>query len=405
MSRCTCSRTGDRGPGRAPSRLAPLGLLRLPLFLACLAAGCAAPAPREGGPDRFTILFGGDTSYGENYQLAYERSGHPNVLRSKGYDHSPAKLKPLLLSSDLVVANLETPVTSLRHSPLLDKELTHWSDIDRTPAGLARHNIRVVSLANNHAMDMGARGLAETLATLTVAGIESFGAGMNEEAASRPWSRDIRVGAGVLAVRIIGTFTLSRTYDEKYSFYADGERPGVYALRQDRLVRQLRELRAAEPESYLVVFPHWGSNYRWSNRAQTRLAHSMIDAGADLVVGHGAHMLQEIERYRGKWIAYGIGNLMFNSGGRYRKLGAPPYSMPARLILEDESGSLRKTLRFYPIVSNNELTGFQPRMVTFREFAQVYALLRERSWDPEVFSESTVIGRDEVGTFIEVRLP
>jgi hypothetical protein len=228
---------------------------------------------------------------------------------------------------------------------------------------------------------------------------------MNEADASRPWSRDIRVGAHVFPLRIIGTFALSRTYDEKYSFYAECDRPGVYALRQDRLVRQLKALRAAEPQSFLVVFPHWGGNYRWSQRGQTRLAHSLIDAGADLIVGHGAHMLQEIERYRGKWIAYGIGNLMFNSGGRYKRLGAPPYSIPLRLILEDEGGGVSKTLRFYPIVSNNALTGYQPRTVSFREFAAVYDLLRARSWDPEAFSASTGIGRDEAGTFLEVRLP
>jgi hypothetical protein len=365
---------------------------------------CAAPVPQEGSADRFTVLFGGDTSYGENYQEAFERGGHENVLRSKGYDHSPAKLKPLLLSSDLVVANLETPVTNLRRSPVPEKKFIHWSDVEQTPAGLTRHNIRVVSLANNHAMDFGARGLAQTLEFLAGAGIESFGAGMNEELAKRPWSRDIRVGAGMFRLRIIGTFAVSRIYDEKYSFYARSGRPGVYAARQDRLISQLRALREAEPESFLVVFPHWGWNYRWHHLGQAKLAHSLIDAGADLILGHGAHRMQEIERYRGKWIAYGIGNLMFNSGGRYTKLGSPPYSIPARLVLEDEGGRLRKTVRFYPIVSNNVLTGFQPRVVTFREFAEVYKLLRERSWDPEAFSASTGIGRDEVGTFIEIRL-
>jgi poly-gamma-glutamate capsule biosynthesis protein CapA/YwtB (metallophosphatase superfamily) len=253
-------------------------------------------------------------------------------------------------------------------------------------------------------MDFGAGGLAETLANLDGAGIESFGAGMNEEDAKRPWSRVIRVGTHELSLRVIGTFYLSRVYDEKYSFYARSDKPGVYGLRQDGLVRQLRALKKAEPESFVVLFPHWGRDYRWNHRGQTRLAHALIDAGADLILGHGAHMMQEIELYRGRWIAYGIGNLMFNSGGRYTKLGAPPYSMPARLVLEDAGGALRKTVRFYPIVSNNMLTGFQPRAVTFREFAEVYKLLRERSWDPEAFAESTWIGRDAAGTYLAVRL-
>lgn len=403
MSRCTCSRPGIHGPACATSRLALSGLLTIPLFLTCFHGGCAPPPP-GGDPDSFTILFGGDTSYGENYQLAFEMAGRENVLKAKGYDHSPAKLKPLLLSSDLVVANLETPVTRLRRPPVPDKKFIHWADVEQTPAGLVRHNIRVVSLANNHTMDFGARGLAETLEFLAGAGIESFGAGMNEEEAKRPWSRDIRVGTRVLPLRIIGNYYLNRIYDEKYSFYARSGKPGVYALRKDGLTRQLRALKAAEPDSFVVLFPHWGRDYRWNHVGQTRLAHELIDAGADLILGHGAHMMQEIELYRGKWIAYGIGNLMFNSGGRYSKLGTPPYSIPARLVLEDKEGGLQKTLRFYPIFSNNALTGFQPRMVTFREFAEVYKLLRERSWDPSAFVEATAIGRDEVGTYLEVRL-
>jgi hypothetical protein len=380
-------------------------LIAIALASCLLGSGCGGEATRERDPDRVTILFAGDTSYGENYQVREARRGGVNILEAEGYDHSFAGLLPLLRDADLVVANLETPITSLRRSPLAGgKRIIHWSHIEKAPAGLRRHNIGVVSLANNHAMDFGAAGLTETLRALAREGIETFGAGRNEEAAKEPWRRDFHLGGRVWPLRVIGAFAYSRLYRDKFSFYARGERPGVHALTESEILAQVQALKRAEPEAFLVVFPHWGKNYVWRNAAQERLAHRLVDAGADLVLGHGAHMLQEIELYRDRWIAYGIGNFMFNSHGRFGELDVPPFGLPVRLIVEQVDGRVEKTLRFYPIFSDNPRTRYQPRMVTRSEFDRVWRLLEERSRDPEAFAREAGRGKDGAGHYLEVRL-
>jgi hypothetical protein len=373
------------------------------LLLAGAVAGCATPTPEKRGPQSFTILFVGDTSYGENYQEAAAKAGGENILESRGYDDPFRKLDPLLSGSDLVVANLETPITDLERSPLTGKAYIHWSDIDKAPAGLRRHGIEVVSLANNHSMDFGPPGLVQSLAVLADARIESFGAGEDENAAGAPWRRDIRVGDAVFPLRIIGAQDYG-SFLEKFSFYARDDAPGVYLLDEKETAERLRSLKRVEPDSFVVVFTHWGENYRWRSRTQQRMAHRLVDAGADLILGHGAHMLQEIEQYDGKWIAYGLGNFMFNSAGRYARFQAPPYSLAAQLIVERENGRWKKTMRFYPIVSNNIKTRYRPRRVTDSEFSEVYETLVRKSDPPTDLNAKVTTARDGIGHYIEIRL-
>jgi hypothetical protein len=204
-------------------------------------------------------------------------------------------------------------------------------------------------------------------------------------------------------LRVIGTFGYDRAHDRKFGFYASDGKPGTYALTTE-ILQQVRDLKAAEPDAFLVVFPHWGRNYSWKDSGQERTAHSLVDAGADLILGHGAHMLQEIELYEGRWIVYSLGNLVFNSPGRFARFDVPPFSIPARLLVERAGGGWRKTLRFYPIVSDNLQTGYQPRFVNGSQFDEVVRALRERSWDAAAFARNTKSGRDGIGRFLEVRL-
>jgi len=373
------------------------------LLLGATLAGCAGPTEDKNGPRRFTILFAGDTSYGENYQQADARAGAENILETRGYDYSFGGLDPLLLGSDLVVANLETPITDLERSPLTDKRYVHWSDVDQAPAGLSRHNIEVVSLANNHSMDFGSPGLAQTLALLADTRIEVFGAGMSEDAAAAPWRRDLGIGDATFPLRLIGAQSYHPSL-ERFAFYARGDTPGVYLLDETETAQRIRSLKREEPDSFVVVLPHWGENYRWRSQTQQRMAHDLVDAGADLILGHGAHMLQEIERYEGKWIVYSLGNFMFNSAGRYARFRVPPYSMPARLVVERQGQHWKKILRLYPILSDNTKTRYRPRPVSETEFAEVYEKLGRKHGRPAEFAAMTATGKDGIGPYIEIAL-
>jgi Putative enzyme of poly-gamma-glutamate biosynthesis (capsule formation) len=142
----------------------------------------------------------------------------------------------------------------------------------------------------------------------------------------------------------------------------------------------------------------------WRSKKQIKLNHRLIDAGADLIIGHGAHMMQEIERYRGCWIIYSLGNFMFNSPGRYKELNLEPFSLVAQLVLQERDGHLVKTIKLYPILTDNVITNYQGRFLEEEEFKKAYKLLIEKSPNSEQVRKHMKMGKDDIGQFIEIDL-
>jgi len=174
--------------------LTPIAILILSFFLL---------GNQKSNSSTAQILFVGDTSFGENYQT---RKGRNNILKTKGYHYPLKNFKSLLLQSDLVIANLETPITNLPQSPFPEKGYVHWSDVRKAPKALQEHNITVVSLANNHTLDYGIKGLKQTLLVLAKNNIEWFGAGMNQKEASEPYIKEFKVGKKVFRLAVIAGF-------------------------------------------------------------------------------------------------------------------------------------------------------------------------------------------------------
>ncbi|MEN8174162.1 MAG: CapA family protein [Pseudomonadota bacterium] len=322
-----------------------------------------------------SILFGGDTYFGEHEFEQAAREGGLNLLSEKGYHHSLRRLAPLLAASDLVVLNLETPI-------LYDRNLTpnrksqigypvHSGTSPKTEEALRAAGVTAVSIANNHAMDFEEAGLSQTLASLDAAGIHAFGAGLNAMEAARPLRLRIEARSGSLDVFVVGGYAYRKRYDKQFGFYSSTEKSGVWLLEARAVSQQIREIRQGFPEALIIAFPHWGWNYAWKDSSQTRIARTMIEAGADLILGHGAHRLQEVQRYKGRWIIYSLGNFVFNTMGRYRKLKSPPFSLVARLLVEDAGDVPRVRLRLYPIVSDNTIVDFQPRPVDLVELGRL----------------------------------
>jgi len=350
---------------------------------------------------RFVVGFAGDASFGENYLADIEAAGGENVLKTRGREHSIARLAPFLAACDLVIANLETPFTSMSQSPFAGrKKFIHWSDTVASPAAFKEHNISVVSLANNHAFDFGPDGMTETLATLERHGFEWFGAGQSAARAKAPFVRTLLVGGRDVRLAVLGAFQYRPAYKRRYDFYARGDAPGVNRLNPEKMAEQIGALKEATPDLFLVVFPHWGENYVWRFPEQEEIAHALVDAGADLIVGHGAHMMGEVERYKGAWVLYSIGNFLFNAPGRYSQREAPPFSFASQLIFEERSGTLERRLRLHPILSDNLQTGFQPRPVNDEEFAEARAILLQRS--PALPGGSVFTGKDGFGPYLEL---
>lgn len=376
--------------------------------LSCaLVSGCSGeslePARPEAGTERVRVVFTGDLSFGENYMQAVADNGGENVLETRGYDYCVEKVDPLLRGADLVVANLETAVTNLAESPFEGRKYAvHWSDPVLTPDALVRHNVRAVTLANNHGFDYGLAGLRQTLTALDGAGIAWFGAGMNEEDAARPLVREFEVAGKTVRLVIVGGFEHEPYYERALHFYASGDSAGVNNWTVASAARQVRTLRDRYPDAIIVAFPHWGYNYRWKNRRQYATGRAVIDAGADLIVGHGGHMLQEIDRYHGRWIVYGLGNFVFNAPSEHRENRVHPYGFAAALDAVPDNGDVALLLRLYPIYNDNGATNYRPGPVSREDFDAVEELLLQRGPIPRRLREGMRRGRDDFGPFFEL---
>ncbi len=364
------------------------------VFLALL-GGCAASGARS-----FDVVFAGDTAFGESYQDARRRRGLSARLYERGADAMIAPFARLLRRADVVVVNLETPLTTERQSPLGGvKRWIHYGRPDETTAALARHGVTIASLGNNHAFDFGAAGLTTTNAALIDAGITPCGAGADAEVAGAPRVRAAPSGRALIAVAC--AFEPRQQYADRYDWYAGPATPGVAALDPAAMAARLGVLKADDPALVTVAFVHWGANYDWARERQRDAARALAAAGVDMVIGHGAHHVQEVERIGQTWVAYGLGNFVFGSPGRTEAMGAPPYSVVARVrIRPDDPSDL--AIRLYPIVTDNKRTDYRPRPVTRAEFADVIALLGVHSPDVMAAAET---GRDRYGRFIDLAAP
>jgi len=360
---------------------------------------------RRRGTPHFGVLFVGDTGFGENYQDQYAARGSKHLLNDKGYDYPLAKVRGALIDADLVVANLETPVTNVKESPFAEeKSWLHWSDVDKAPDHLRSHNIDIVSLANNHTFDFGDEGFEQTLDVLSKKGVICLGGGKDERDASAPLVIDASVGASHVRIAVISSFDASKKYREKYTKQAGKNTGGLDLLDPKRIAKKVRKLKAADPDILVIAFPHWGPNYKWRSKRQDEFADKLLDAGVDLIIGHGAHMLQQFEQRDGRWVVFSIGNFVFNSLGRYEKMGAPPYSMVAKLIVESEQGALKTSLRLYPTLTDNKVTKYQTRFVTDGEFRKVKKVLTAEQKSDVVAISDVPCGRDEFGPFFELEI-
>jgi len=323
-----------------------------------------------------SILFLGDTSMGYFY--------------FDGVSHGEAPFenyRQILSDSDYVIANLEAPITELRLSSFEgEKGYLGW-ETEETPGLLEQFGVDAVSLANNHLMDFGEQGLVETLESLEAHDIEAFGAGLDEDSAVLPY---VISGKGIV---VLSGFEYRENYDNDYSFYAGPGKSGV-AMLTPMMVRKARE---AYPESFIIVFPHWGDNYKWKTEEQEVIAKNLVDAGADLIIGHGAHLLQEVEMIEDVVVVYSLGNFVFNSPGRYESKGMRPYSMIARLLIKGED----RSLRLYPTYTNNPNTGYQGRFLTPEEFNEAVWLLDEHS---RLEADTLSIGKDTYGRYLELSI-
>ncbi len=225
-----------------------------------------------------TVIFVGDIMLGRNVQ---------NLMAKNGAEYPFENISGFLAASDGVVANLEGPIVSSPvHTP---PNSLSFSFASSTALLLAKHNIAVVSLANNHTYDQGVDGFNETKKFLEDAKISSAG---------NPYA----IGAESVTRRTIGSFPIIFA---AFNFTD----PNLDTNKALGLIKNLR----SQSGEFLVAMVHGGDEYSLNaNSRQQKFYRALIDAGADLVVGHHPHVVEETEKYHGKMIFYSLGNFIFD---------------------------------------------------------------------------------------------
>jgi poly-gamma-glutamate synthesis protein (capsule biosynthesis protein) len=223
-------------------------------------------------------------------------------------DFAMNDVRELLQPYDVVCANLENPVAEGGSpDPVQDPNVTFRAH-PGTLNVLKTLGVTVVSLGNNHMLDYGEGALAETLDRLDAAGIRWVGAGRNYEEANRPLVMNIR-GRRVAFLSYAFIYSVNTRM-------ATRRGAGVSDHRLSRILAQVRQLCRAGHD--VIVMSHWGHEYSFYPLPyQMRAARRMIDAGARLVLGHGPHYPQGMERYRDGEIVYSLGNFIFDEPQKF----------------------------------------------------------------------------------------
>ena len=233
----------------------------------------------EAEPVSITISAAGDCTLGTDEY--FDRSTSLNAYYdSNGASYFFQNVKSVFEADDLTIVNMEGTLTE--ETARQDKTYAFKGPAEYTQI-LTEGDVEAANLANNHSHDYGDQSYTDTIEALDAAGITSFG-----------YDRTAVMDVNGVKVGLVGTYEL-----------ADGM--GC----EDEMIANIKAVEDQGAQIAIVSF-HWGlerENYPTEN--QVNLAHSAIDNGADLVLGHHPHVLEGIEVYKGKNIVYSLGNFCF----------------------------------------------------------------------------------------------
>ncbi|WP_274631313.1 CapA family protein [Arvimicrobium flavum] len=361
-----------------------------------------APVAEPGYESVITIL--GDINPGDSYWERADVKKRQRSSKRKSAEATAAKFRSILESSDYTVGNLEVSLTDRRDSSLTGiKPYLDRASAEGTIRLLHDLGIKSVSLGNNHTMDFGEAGLMDTIQALKAGGIGFFGAGETRDAATAVVHHHVTVGNLALHLIFAGGFE-SRRNHQQWGYYAGPATAGVNMWSKASAREQLCALRKEYPDAFIIAFPHWGSNYEYASERQQSLARVFCDCGADLVIGHGSHMMQQITRYGHKWIVYGIGNFVFNSPGRFAGYEVLPFGLIARLTLQLKNERLAPKLYLYPIQSDNRVTSYQPNFVSAQDFERVAKFYMPSNEEGGAIASTVQSGKDNWGYYLSLAL-
>ncbi len=223
-----------------------------------------------------TIRFTGDIMIARNVE---------NLMNSYGYFYPFSQLLPLATSSYLV-GNFESAIPE-KHVPT--KSLGFSFSVNQLYLqGLQEYGFTHLGVANNHSYDFGSADFKTTVSALEKAQLQPFG-DQRQQASS------------TIRFITLPTETVALV--------------GVFAVDVAPTTEEIQKLllRASKESDIQIVYIHFGTEYQMQHSPyQERVAHTLIDSGADVVIGHHPHVVEDIELYKGKLIFYSLGNFIFD---------------------------------------------------------------------------------------------
>jgi len=215
-----------------------------------------------------------------------------------------APIAPVLAGADLTMVNLETAITE-RGEPVAGKNF-HFRSPAESFIALKAAGVDVVNMANNHALDYGPVGMDDTFAAIASSKLPVVGIGHDATEAYRPYRTTIKGQR----IAIFGALDwLEPALISQWS--ATDKQPGLaFSIDRSRLVAAVSGVR---PDvDTLVTFLHWGiEETHCASPEQETLAHALLGAGADIVVGSHAHRVFGAGRVGTSLVAYGLGNFVY----------------------------------------------------------------------------------------------
>ena len=223
------------------------------------------------------------------------------TIRKKGPDYPFQFVKSEVKQADYAFVNLETAVTN--HNEKDTVQIYNFKSDPASLQGIKGAGFDVVSIANNHVLDYKQKGFLDTLKHLQETGLPYVGGGMNKQEAYRAHTAKIKG-------KTVKFLAFSRFIPDS-SWFAKEDSSGIAeAYTKKNVFTAISNER--KDADYLIIYMHWGieKNHK-PEQWQREFAKEMIDLGADAIVGSHVHVLQGFEFYKGKPVAYSIGNFLF----------------------------------------------------------------------------------------------
>jgi poly-gamma-glutamate synthesis protein (capsule biosynthesis protein) len=284
-----------------------MGLMRLVALAAAFLlglVGCRSKAvkPPPPPPESLSLVAVGDILIHQDVKRAAE-------LDPNGFPDLWADLVPLFQGADVAFGNLETPVAPGTGQPGVPFQFNAPATL---PTALRASGFTVLSTANNHAYDQGARGVRETLERLHAERLVAIGTG-EDRAAAEACQVIERRGMRVAFLGFTDLFNidLNRRATEPWVRPLD-LKPALQAVREARTRADV-----------VVVSLHWGNEYQHQpTKRQRDIARALVAAGCDLILGHHPHVLQPAELLESDGhkalVAFSLGNFISNQDRMYR---------------------------------------------------------------------------------------